>query len=117
MRIAVTGSKGQLGSALLSQFATDTLMGVDLPEHDITQLDAIAREMERFAPDIIIHAAAMTDVDGCERNPELAFRVNALGTRNLAIAAQRCDAAPWSTSAPTMSLMARVMNPTGSTTR
>ena len=90
MRIAITGSKGQLGSSLLEVLRSDTLLGIDLPEHDITDLEQTLATVERFAPDVVIHAAAMTDVDGCERYPDAAYRSNALGTRNVAVAAQRC---------------------------
>lgn len=93
MRIAITGSKGQLGSALKKAFNAAELLEIDLPEHDITDLQRIGEAVGRFAPDLIIHTAAITDVDGCERNPELAYRVNVLGTRNMAVAAQRADAA------------------------
>src|SRR5690554_1325570 len=82
MRIAITGSRGQLGTALERVFARQPLMPIDLPEHDITDLAAITADIGAFEPDLIIHTAAMTDVDACEREPELAYRVNALGARN-----------------------------------
>lgn len=88
MRIAITGSKGQLGQALQACFEHDQLLLVDLPEFDITNLQDTLLSMRSFTPAVIIHAAAMTDVDGCERSPELAYRVNVMGTRNLAVAAQ-----------------------------
>jgi dTDP-4-dehydrorhamnose reductase len=47
----------------------------------------------RFSPDLIVHSAAYTDVDGAEKDPELAYKVNALGTQNVALAAQRAGAA------------------------
>lgn len=93
MRIAITGSKGQLGTALQEELTADELMLIDLPEYDISDLQAITAQVAAFAPDVIIHGAAITDVDGCERNPELAYRVNVLGTRNMAVAAQQCGAA------------------------
>lgn len=92
MRIAVTGSNGQLGRALQQVLAQEELLLVDLPEHDITDLAAISATMEAFGPQAIIHAAALTDVDACERDPELAYRVNTLGTRNVALAALRLGA-------------------------
>lgn len=88
MRIAITGSKGQLGQALQACFEHDQLLLVDLPEFDITNLQDMLLSMRSFAPAVIIHAAAMTDVDGCERAPDLAYRINVAGTRNLAVAAQ-----------------------------
>ncbi|HID86815.1 MAG TPA: dTDP-4-dehydrorhamnose reductase [Anaerolineae bacterium] len=92
MRIAITGAKGQLGTSLRNVLAGETLLLMDLPDHDITGVDVIPAIAD-FAPHVVIHAAAMTDVDGCELNPDAAFRVNALGTRNVALACQRCGAA------------------------
>lgn len=92
MRIAITGSKGQLGSALLNVFADEDCLEIDLPAHDITDLAEICETMSAFSPDLVVHTAALTDVDGCERNPELAYRVNVLGTRNVAVAAQQAGA-------------------------
>ena len=93
MRIAITGSKGQLGTALQEVLRGDTLYPMDLPEHDIVNLDQTLSSITEFAPDVVIHAAAYTDVDGCEKNPELAYRVNALGTRNVVVACQMCGCA------------------------
>lgn len=93
MRIAYTGSKGQLGRALERELGADELLGLDLPEHDITDPHTIVRTIVDFRPDVVVHGAAMTDVDGCERNPDLAFRINALGTQNVAVACQHCGAA------------------------
>lgn len=87
MKITVVGSKGQLGEALQDALAKESLQPLDLPECDITHLDCV-ETIRQFQPDLVIHAAAMTDVDGCERSPDLAFRVNALGTRNVALACQ-----------------------------
>ena len=93
MKIIITGGKGQLGRELERALAPhhQTLV-VDLPESDITQRDAIAT-LASSAPDLIIHAAALTDVDKCAREPNEAFRANALGTQNVALACQRSNAA------------------------
>jgi dTDP-4-dehydrorhamnose reductase len=93
MRIAYTGSKGQLGRALEQALGSEELLGLDLPEHDIADPRSIGQAIVDFRPDVVIHGAAMTDVDGCERNPELALRINALGTQNVALACERCGAA------------------------
>ena len=94
MRIVVTGHKGQLGRALWRILESDhVLLGMDLPEHDITDAPATAQTVMAFRPDVVLHAAALTDVDRCAREPELALRVNGLGTHNLALACLKSDAA------------------------
>jgi dTDP-4-dehydrorhamnose reductase len=93
MRIVITGHKGQLGRALQEVLKGETLFGVDLPQHDITDSQAVAQAITDFHPQVVIHAAAMTDVDGCERDPNAAYRINGLGAQNVALACQRCGAA------------------------
>jgi dTDP-4-dehydrorhamnose reductase len=93
MRIAITGHKGQLGTVLKQALTSEELLGLDLPEYDITDPRSIIEIIVDFRPDVVIHGAAMTDVDGCERDPDLAFRVNVLGTQNIALACGRCGAA------------------------
>lgn len=93
MRIAIIGSKGQLGTVLQAQFAGETLLPLDLPELDITDAAQVRTALVAFAPDVVIHIAALTNVDQCESQPELTYRVNALGTQNVALACQRCGAA------------------------
>lgn len=93
MRIVITGHKGQLGTALQNALSGAELLGLDLPEHDITDPPSIAEAIVEYQPNVVIHGAAMTNVDGCEQEPETAYRVNALGTQNIAIACGRCGAA------------------------
>jgi dTDP-4-dehydrorhamnose reductase len=94
MRVYITGIKGQLGKALSQQWGPKAeIFGSDLPEIDITDPSAITGDIEQARPDVVVHCAAMTDVDGCARNPELAYRVNGLGTQNVAIACQQVSAA------------------------
>jgi len=93
MHIFITGYKGQLGQALYAALAEHTLAGCDLPELDITDREAIGAAIADFAPDVVIHGAAWTNVDGCARDPEKAYRVNALGTQNVALACAEADAA------------------------
>ncbi|MGD8244425.1 MAG: dTDP-4-dehydrorhamnose reductase [Anaerolineae bacterium] len=93
MRVFVTGCKGQLGRALNVALSGHTWAGCDLPETDITDRQAIRSAIHGFGPDVVIHTAAWTDVDGCAREPEKAYRVNALGTQNVALACGSCDAA------------------------
>lgn len=93
MRIAITGHRGQLGTELQDALAGAELLGLDLPEHDITDPVSIAAAIVEFRPDVVIHAAAMTNVDRCEREPEIAYRVNTLGTQNIVLACGHCGAA------------------------
>jgi dTDP-4-dehydrorhamnose reductase len=66
------------------------IVPVDLPEIDITRADALPPCMASTRPDVVIHAAAFTAVDECERQPGVAFQVNGEGTRHVA---QACRAA------------------------
>jgi dTDP-4-dehydrorhamnose reductase len=93
MRIAITGCKGQLGKALQEALAGHDLLCMDLPEHDICDGSAIRRTVGEFAPEVVVHCAAMTHVDGCERDPDAAYRINGLGTQNVALACQDVGAA------------------------
>ncbi len=91
MRVAITGIRGQLGSALERALSGQEVLGLALPEYDIT--DPTLRETLRaLAPEVVIHAAGYTDVDGCARDPERALRINALGTQNVALACQEVGA-------------------------
>jgi dTDP-4-dehydrorhamnose reductase len=93
MRVFITGCKGQLGRALDGEFAGAVVAGCDLPEVDIVDRDAIRAAIADFRPDVVIHAAAWTDVDGCARDPERAYRVNGIGTQNVALACAASEAA------------------------
>ena len=92
MRVVITGHNGQLGRQLQVAFAGQELLNLDLPGDDITD-PGIVRGILDFRPDLVVHAAAYTDVDGCEKDPGLAFRVNAFGTQNVALAARQAGAA------------------------
>jgi dTDP-4-dehydrorhamnose reductase len=93
VRIVITGHKGQLGTALQEALVGEELFGLDLPEHDITVPSSTIATLVDLQPDLVIHGAAMTDVDRCERQPEQAFRINTLGTQNIVLACGRCGAA------------------------
>jgi len=92
MRIAITGHKGQLGQQLVRAFGRHELLGIDVPEHDIAAWPAIAETIAAFSPELVMHTAAYTNVDGCARDPDLAYRINGLGTQNVALACLHCDA-------------------------
>jgi len=98
MRILITGGKGMLGRTLLRELRStpegepNELIVADLPEWDITDDTAFTEKTLAAAPDLIVHCAAMTKVDDCESNRELAFKLNEEGTRNVAMAAKLANA-------------------------
>ncbi len=91
--ILIVGANGQLGQALAAQFGSaDQITCWTRPRHDIAD-PAIANAVAETAPDIVINAAAWTDVDGAENSPGWAFAVNSLGPKYLAEGCARCGAA------------------------
>jgi len=85
VKILITGSRGQLGCDLVKYFTVDfEVLGVDIREMDITDPVVVNETFDNFRPDIVLHAAAYTDVDGAEANRDLAMKVNAEGTANIA---------------------------------
>jgi dTDP-4-dehydrorhamnose reductase len=88
MNILLLGARGQLGVDLVAALSPEhDVTAWDVDELDITDLNAVMGAVRKIRPALILNAAAYTDVDGCESNTEIAYRVNALGPRNLAIAA------------------------------
>ncbi|MEO8509802.1 MAG: dTDP-4-dehydrorhamnose reductase [Chloroflexota bacterium] len=92
-RVAVTGAAGQLGRQLVRTFAEagDEVLQVVRPEWDIERADDLTR-LAAWAPDVVINAAAWTDVDGCARDPERALRINGEAAGAVAAAAARAGA-------------------------
>lgn len=93
-KVLVTGCNGQLGRAIQKEYAgdvtfilTDVAEGEDITSLDITDIDAVMSLVLAQKPDVIINCAALTNVDGCEKMWDLAYKINAIGPRNLAIAA------------------------------
>lgn len=89
MRIFITGGKGQLGRVLHQTLHNHEIVLGDLPEVDITDRVGLETAVSQANPDIIIHCAAYTNVDGCAENPTLAYKVNGLGTQNVALICQK----------------------------
>ena len=91
LKVWIVGSNGQLGTAIND--VIDPLemevFNTDKEELDITKTDEVLSFGEINRPDVIINCSGVTDVDLCEREPELAYRVNALGARNLSIVARK----------------------------
>lgn len=92
MRVMITGAHGQLGQALQAAFTGEDVLALGRAELDVADPQAVERRLVSFHPELILHAGALTDVDRAEREPVLAYRINALGTKNLALAARRLGA-------------------------
>ena len=82
MRVAVTGATGRLGSALVAALADAPFTGPlgpiawDRAAFDLDAPDGVGARLDRDRPEVVVHAAAWTDVDGCARDPDLALRRN-----------------------------------------
>ncbi|MGV3026524.1 dTDP-4-dehydrorhamnose reductase [Clostridium thermobutyricum] len=105
MKILITGGKGQLGNELLSIIKSGQaeigplekakeyeVVSYDVDKLDISDLNKVREVLNIEKPNVVINCAACTNVDGCESNEELAFKVNSLGPRNLAIISEEIDA-------------------------
>jgi len=94
VKILVTGPDGMLGNDLMAILARDPdVLGLNHAAMDVTDLERVRDMFGRYRPAVVIHAAGLTDVDACEQRPWDALRTNALGTQNVALACQECDAA------------------------
>lgn len=96
-KILVTGCNGQLGRAINIEYKdedvefinTDVAEGDGIVSLDITDIDEVIGIVEKTKPDVIINCAAHTNVDACEAQWDLAYKINAIGPRNLSIAAEK----------------------------
>ena len=94
LKVWIVGAGGQLGTAIndvLDPLDAE-VFNTDKEELDITHTDEVISFGEINRPDVIINCAAVTDTALCEEQPELAYRVNALGARNLSIVARKTGA-------------------------
>ena len=101
MKVLITGSNGMLGTDLCKRLSKDhEIVGVDIKRsntlhiphytfHNTSIIDSekVRSIFEKEKPELVIHAAAWTDVDGCEEDPEQAENINVTGTENIARAA------------------------------
>ena len=84
-KLLITGSQGQLGQALQDQFVDHEAIAWDVHDLDICQLEQVRKSVNDLRPDIVINAAAFTQVDQAETHQEAAYRGNVLGPKNLAL--------------------------------
>lgn len=94
MKIAVIGASGQLGSDVVAAFAAagDYVCPLSHADIEISDLQSVTNVMGAVQPEVIVNTSAMHHVENCEREPEKAFAINAIGARNLASASRELDA-------------------------
>ncbi len=95
MKILITGYKGMLGSDLVETLKDENkheLILTDIDDLDIANFNQVDEFLKKEKPELIINVAAYTDVDGCETNRDLAFNVNSIGPKNLAIVSNEINA-------------------------
>ncbi len=92
-KLLITGSNGMMGKALVERLSKKySIKAITREDSDITDLNTITKVITKIKPDIVIHTAAYTKVDDCESNSIHAYKVNAIGARNVAMACQKIDA-------------------------
>lgn len=90
LTLLVIGHNGMLGSDLVEMSKKKyNVIGLGSKDLDITNLEATKSKIDEIKPDIIVNCSAYTNVDGCEDNQDLAYSVNGIGVRNLAIASNK----------------------------
>ena len=89
MKVLLTGGKGMLGRTLAAELKEFEIIPTDLPEGDIADASGFDQLLKQHRPDAVIHCAAMTAVDKCETEVELAYKLNAAGSANVAAACHR----------------------------
>jgi dTDP-4-dehydrorhamnose reductase len=92
MRVTIFGASGLLGQDLMREWRGDVVTGLSSRDADIRDGKRVEMLVQEQRPDWIVLAAAYADVDGCERDPELAFAVNRDGALNVARAAKMAGA-------------------------
>ena len=94
MKVLITGSKGMLGHDLVKILSKENeIIATTHDTLDITDIEETISTIKEINPDIVINAAAFTAVDAAETDEDLAYQVNVIGTRNLAVACQKADSA------------------------
>ncbi|HME34285.1 MAG TPA: dTDP-4-dehydrorhamnose reductase [Candidatus Sulfotelmatobacter sp.] len=90
MKIAVVGANGQLGSDVATAFAKhgDEVVPLTHADIELSNLDSVSTRLQELRPQVVVNTAAMHHVEKCEQEPDKAFAVNGLGSRNLALVAR-----------------------------
>jgi dTDP-4-dehydrorhamnose reductase len=88
MKVMIIGATGLLGKPLMREWKSAAVAGTGSRDLDIRDAARVRELIDKAGPDWIVLAAAYTDVDGCEKNPEVAFAVNRDGALNVAAAAK-----------------------------
>jgi dTDP-4-dehydrorhamnose reductase len=93
MKVLVTGAKGMLGTDLCREWRTRgyEISATDIQEMDVREPAQVQKTFADVKPELVLHLAALTDVDGCEREPEQAYRTNSIGAQNVALACQKTN--------------------------
>lgn len=97
MKILITGAAGNLGRQLTQQLSENhevvgaDIVGDNLHHLDITDYSASQILMRQINPDIVLHPAAWTDVNGCAEHPQKAILINGIGTQNIAVTSAQLD--------------------------
>ena len=94
MKILICGCNGQLGKELISMLegTNNIILKTDIDNLDITNYESVDYYISKNKPDVVINAAAFTNVDLCEKEINLAYKVNSLGPKNLAICSEKVNA-------------------------
>jgi dTDP-4-dehydrorhamnose reductase len=94
MRVAVIGANGQLGHDVVAAFTTkkDEVLAVNHSDIELSSIDSVSAKLKELCPQLIVNTAAMHHVENCERQPDRAFAVNGIGSRNLAVIAAELNA-------------------------
>lgn len=95
MKVAIIGANGQLGCDVVRAFSDncDDIVAITHSDLEISDYRSVLAKVREVAPDLIVNTAAMHQVENCEQDPDRAFRINAVGARNVALAAQEARAA------------------------
>ncbi len=94
MKVFITGADGALGQEVQNILKAEKVnfLPTDINQLDITYFKKVNETIMSYRPDVIIHCAAISDVDECEKNKDLAYRINVMGTLGLAHMAKKIDA-------------------------